>query len=270
MTSFTLVAPDPANLSVGDPILIDTRPATDYWAGHLAGARHLDPALLALQRTDNASIIRFQALLAWSLSTLGIGTRKVLVYGAAAEVNVSRVAWALGYAGVADIALLDGGLAALGNVPLTTEAPVVHAAPFRLQPVASFLATAEQAQAAGDSQQAGRLVDAREHDEYVGLRSNARRNGRIPGAAFWDTRKEIDARGQFRPAHELGQDFAGLAGHDQPLVAYCGGGGRAARTFVALQLAGYTQAAVYPASWNEWGNLDNLPIETGTSHTAAA
>ena len=125
MTSFTLVAPEPANLSDTDAVLIDTRPAAEYWPAHLPGARHLDPSLLALQRTDGPSIARFQALLTWSLSALGIGTdSRVLIYGAAAEVNVSRVAWALGYAGVAHIRLLDGGLAALGAVELTSEAPV--------------------------------------------------------------------------------------------------------------------------------------------------
>lgn len=271
MTSFTLVAPEPANLSDTDAVLIDTRPATDYWPAHLPGARHLDPSLLTLQRTDGPSIARFQALLTWSLSALGIGTdSRVLIYGAAAEVNVSRVAWALGYAGVAQIRLLDGGLAALGAVELTSEAPLFQAKPFKIHAVTSFLATAEQAQAAGDASQAGQLVDAREHDEFLGLRSNARRNGRIPGAVFWDARKEVDARGRFRAANDLDRDFAAVAARDEPLVAYCGGGGRAARTFVALQLAGYSKAAVYPASWNEWGNQDSLPIETGAPHAVAA
>jgi thiosulfate/3-mercaptopyruvate sulfurtransferase len=271
MTSFTLIAPEPASLARIEAILIDTRPAADYWAGHLPGARHLDPALLALQRTDAVSVARFQALLTWILSALAVRTDKpVLVYGAAAEVNVSRVAWALGYAGVTDIRLLDGGLAALGAVGLTAEAAPYSAQPFKLQPVTSFLATAEQAQAAGNAIGASRLVDAREHDEFLGLRSNAQRNGRIPGAVFWDARKEVDARGRFRPANELSEDFAAVAAQREPVVAYCGGGGRAARTFVALQLAGFTQAAVYPASWNEWGNLDHLPIETGAPDTVAA
>ena len=41
MTSFTLIAPEPASLARIEAILIDTRPAADYWAGHLPGALSL-------------------------------------------------------------------------------------------------------------------------------------------------------------------------------------------------------------------------------------
>jgi len=269
MTHFALVGPEWLEKphDEDDVVLIDTRPAGDYWAGHLAGARHIEPTLLSMQRTDAASISRFQALLSWTLSSVGVdSTSLVLVYGAANEVNVSRVAWALGYAGVERVIVLDGGLAALGaTAALTQAAPAVQTKQFTVQPVGSLLATAAQAGAAGrgEGEHDGVLVDTRERDEFVGQRSNAKRDGRIPGANFWDTRQELDAAGRFRPAAALVQDFAKIAGADERIVAYCGGGGRSARTFLALQVAGYTNVAVYPASWNEWGNSDELPIAAG-------
>lgn len=260
------------NHRADDLVVIDTRAAANYWAGHLEHARHLDAALLTLQRTDAASIARFQALLGWTLSTLGIDHQsRVLVYGAANEVSVSRVAWALGYAGVEQIFLLDGGLAALQSPVLTQHAPTVAARSFTLRPVEAFLATADEALAISNGQaSASVLVDAREHDEFIGLRSNARRHGRIPGAQPWDARRELDADGRFQAAPAIAQDAARIARAGDRLVAYCGGGGRAARTFVALQLAGRTQAAVYPASWNEWGNQETLPIASGEAQALAA
>ncbi len=268
MTQYALVSPArlSEHLDGTGSLLVDTRPGADYWHGHLQGARHIDAALLSLLRTDPASVKRFQDLLAWMLSTTGVtADRPVLLYGAANEVNVSRVAWALGYAGVAQIHLLDGGLTALDAPAITQEAPALRASHFALHAVDRFLASAQDAARAGQGD-AATLIDAREREEFIGLRSNARRNGRIPGALHWDTRHELDGQGRFQPVAALARDFAEvaqIADPARPLVAYCGGGGRAARTFVALQLAGHRQAAVYPASWNEWGNQDHFAIETG-------
>lgn len=272
MTHYALATEDwlASHRDADNLIVIDTRPSADYWAGHLPGARHLDASLLTLQRTDAASITRFQGLLGWALSALGIAREsRVLVYGAGNEVNVSRVAWALGYAGVQEILLLDGGLAALKAPALVQDASPVQARRFALQPVDAFLATAADAQAAGDGGAAA-LIDARERDEFLGLKSNARRNGRIPGAIHWNAARELGADGRFQAREQLARDAGEIAGSDVPVVAYCGGGGRAARTFIALQLAGHSRASVYPASWNEWGNQDALPIESGEPSTATA
>ncbi|WPG41136.1 rhodanese-like domain-containing protein [Variovorax sp. EBFNA2] len=269
MTVFSLADADwlARHRTAADLIIVDVRPASDYWAGHLAGARHLDAGVLAIPSTDAAAVARFQALLVQLLSGLGIVARsRVLVVGAAGEVNISRVAWALGYAGVQQVLLLDGGLAGLPAPALVHEAPAVTATRFALRPMSAWLASAEQVQQLG----AGALVDARERVEFLGERSNARRNGRIPGARHWDTRQEVDVAGRFRPLAELVQGFAVLATPDQRLVAYCGGGGRAARTFIALQLAGHQDTAVYPASWSEWGNRDDLPVESGEPAATAA
>lgn len=266
MPTFSLAGPDwfSAHPAATGAVVIDTRPAAQYWAGHLPGARHLDAALLTLQRTDAASVTRFQALLGFLLSSLGLQAQSaVLVYGAAGEVNVSRAAWALAYAGVDNIALLDGGLKSVPHAAMTTGAGPVVAAQFVVRPVSHLLATADEVQAA----EAGTaLIDAREREEFIGQRSNARRNGRIPGALHWDTSAEVDADGRLQTP----SDLTALGGAAQRRIAYCGGGGRAARTFIALQLAGHRNTAVYPGSWNEWGNQDSLRIESGETQAALA
>ncbi|WP_454720807.1 MULTISPECIES: sulfurtransferase [Cupriavidus] len=261
MATFELVGADWLARHAGDAgvAVIDSRPQADYWAGHIPHARHLDPALLALQRTDGPALARFHALLGWTLSALGITAEtQVVVAGAQNEVNAARVAWALAYAGVARIALLDGGLKAWHG-ELDTAAPAVRATRFVPQPQAAYLATADAVLAA--AQGGARVLDAREHDEYAGLRSNARRNGRVPGARFWDTRQELGADGRFAPRAQLAAALAEVAAPGERTLVYCAGGGRAARAFVALQLAGHADAAVYPASWNEWGNLDAYPVD---------
>ncbi|OZI71786.1 sulfurtransferase [Bordetella genomosp. 12] len=263
MALFELAQPQWLAAHINEPgvVVIDTRPAAEYWAGHIPGARHLDPALFALTQTDAAALARLHAVLAWSLSAIGLSAAdQVVVAGAGNEVNAARVAWALAYAGQEHIRLLDGGVAAWAGTR-EQAAPAVRASAYVVRPQAAYLATAQEVLEATRSG-AARIVDARSQEEYAGQRSNAGRKGRVPGARFWDTAQELAADGRYAPAAQVARAAQAIAGADERAIVYCGGGGRAARTFVALQLAGHTATAVYPASWNEWGTAEHYPVET--------
>jgi len=281
MAIFELATPDwlAQHLGQDQVVLLDTRAAADYWAGHIPGARHVDPSLYAIPRTDAPALARLQAVLGWSLSALGITPdSRVVVTGGQNDTNAARVAWALAYAGVGHIVLLDGGVGAWTGA-LTTAAPAVTATAYTVVPQSAYLATADEVLAAaqaGAQARSGaqtvkstqvpaggvRVIDARSREEYAGKRSNAGRTGRVPGARFWDTSLELAADGRFAAAQALAPAVKDVVAADERAIVYCGGGGRAARTFIALQLAGHTGAAVYPASWNEWGTSDKYPVDT--------
>ena len=61
-------------------ILIDTRPAKDFHAGHLRGARHFDPFPFHHTDTSERGIAEFDAQLQWIFSALGIGARETVVF----------------------------------------------------------------------------------------------------------------------------------------------------------------------------------------------
>lgn len=242
-------------------VLVDTRPAAEYWSGHLPGARHFDPTAFPLTDTGEKSIQRLETQLAWAFSALGIAADSLVVfYENKVDVRATRAAWLLEYAGHAQLALLEGGLAGAGDIALTNAAPAYVPTDFRLQPVRELLVGADEL-AALIRDGTVRVVDTRKLADYQGQESSARRAGRIPGALHADYLAAGGGRLDGTAALAARLAEAGIGAGDR-IVTYCVGGGRAAHAYYALKRAGYAGVCVYAGSWNEWGNRDDLEVDT--------
>jgi thiosulfate/3-mercaptopyruvate sulfurtransferase len=171
--------------------------------------------------------------------------------------------------------VLDGGLSAWEGAGLATTDrvdPVRSTQPVELGEMdPDLIATAEQVRAWSDQSREAeggpiRLLDVRTGEEYRGEDSRAARGGHVPGAVNLPFASFLADDNRFRPPDELRALADSAAGGDASTIraTYCQGGVRAALAwFVLSELLGLEGARNYAGSWEEWGNLPDVPIVTG-------
>ncbi len=186
----------------------------------------------------------------------GIGQdTTVVAYDDWNRAGSARAWWVLKAAGLADVRILDGGLAAwtgaleTGTVtPAPGDVIVVHD---DLYAGALPTLSADDAAALG-----ARLVDARAPERFRGDTEPVDPvAGHIPGATNVPSTALL-SDGAFLPEAELRRALGDAAG------AYCGSGVTASVVVAALAAAG-TDAALFPGSWSQWCAEPGRPVATG-------
>jgi thiosulfate/3-mercaptopyruvate sulfurtransferase len=241
-----------------------------YAQSHVPGAlfAHLDKDLSAPTTGRNGRHpLPTPEAVAAVFGRLGIdATKQVVAYDQSGGVFASRLWWMLRWLGHDNVAMLDGGFAkwVRDGRPVETALRVATQATF----VPAHVRPTVNAAGIGASlpRHALVLLDARAAERYRGdaepLDPVA---GHIPGALNRPHSRNVAADGTFRPASELRAEFDAMLHGRSPgdVVHYCGSGVSACHNILAMTIAGYPLARLYPGSWSEWSADPKRPVARG-------
>ncbi len=260
----------------------------DYEIGHIPGAIALDSLELESPDTWNR---RSPEELEQALTRLGISAEMtVVVYGRFSSPNNSdphpgssaghlgsiRCGVLMMYAGVRDVRVLNGSIAAWGNedYPLSTDE-------VQLEPVSEFgTSVPARSEIFIDTPQAkkvlesdnGNLISVRSWDEFIGKVSGYNyifKKGHIPRAVFGNCGSDAYHMENYRNVDLTTREYHEIKAmwndsgvtSDQFNAFYCGTGWRASEAFLNAYLMGWNKIAVYDGGWYEWSNDPANPIE---------
>jgi len=265
------------NVNLNNLVIIDLRSEDEYAKGHIEGAINISAEKFWVESDGLLLELPEEDALFELLASNGI-TRDSLVvvvgtltgaplpptYGTA---QATRVAVTLIYAGVKNVAILDGGFPKWleESRPVTTAAPEITPVTFQGTVNKDMFVSMEYVQ--GKMGEAI-ILDNRDEVVYRGevIEPFADKPGHIPSAKslptplIWNddstlTYKSVEALKQMA-VYVIGED------KDQEIIVYCGVGGYASSWwYVLTQILGYENVKFYDGSAQEWVRYNDMSLE---------
>lgn len=277
----TLITPQLLQKKIGSPsvLIIDVRSKEEYLSGHIPGAINLpaskwrtakvapgagDSQYIFRKANGKPDVNRYEKF----LGAAGlVFEHDLVVYGNhAGKKDGSLPALILYWLGHRKITFLDGiGLTEWENAgfPVSREARRLSPAKYRAKPIEGFVWRLDDVLANLKNEQVV-FYDTRSRGEFLGkdLRKN-KRGGHIPGALLIDYADFINKETKkVIPKAEVEALLAksGVS-REKKIVLYCQTATRVSLPLLVLKELGYPDVVVYDASWHEYGNRDDTPVE---------
>ncbi len=258
------------NLDNPRVVVLDVRKVEDYKEGHIRNAVNAIYGSWAITKGGLRNELPAKDDLFDTIGSAGIGPDSIVIVvgkvdGMPERTDTTRVAWTLKYAGVSNVALLDGGY----NKWLADKKPV-STDPFRPKSKSyqgktndNLFATKDYIMKAAEK---AVVVDVREPDYYKGLKKMDFVNapGHIAKAVNMPATLAYNADGTFKSKGELANMASSALGNDmeREIVTSCDTGKVCTSwSFLLSELLGYKNVKVYDGSAEDWTKEPAGPVE---------
>jgi thiosulfate/3-mercaptopyruvate sulfurtransferase len=258
------------NLSSPGMVIIDIRKVEDYKAGHVPNSVSAFYGSWIAKRNDNTNELLESDDLFDLLGSLGINANaKVVIVGSTADPVLqcfrTRVAWTLIYAGVKNVALLDGGFEKWQKDKRAVSTDVTKAAEVECKGNLQKDVNLSKEQLLAGLGKAI-VVDTRPADFFFGVAKapTVVKAGHIKGAVCLPSPGWImDSEGMMKKTEELAAIAEGVVGsdHAKEIMTYCNTGVYASGWWFFLrEVLGYKDVKLYDGSMEELAKDPNAPI----------
>ncbi len=259
-----------ANLSNPKLIILDIRRVEDYREGHIPGAISSFYGGWAYKQGYLYSEIPEEDDLEDLIGSLGIGLKNWVVVAGDTDAprhsyQSARVACTLQYAGVENVALLDGGMNKwiADKKPLSTEIVRIKDKPFK----GNFNKGKMFADKDYILKRMGKIIllDVREQEFFAGTKKLdcIPKMGRIPGAFNLPTFCAFNNDCTYKSKEELQKIAESAAGTNRnvEIVTYCDVGHCCPTwSYILKRVLGYKNVRIYDGAMQEWMQDPQAPV----------
>ncbi len=258
------------NLNNPNLVVIDLRKVEEYKTGHVPGAINVFYGSWAIKKGELLNELPSMDDLAEIIGGAGIGANSLVVLVDKVEkvpdqFGMTRVAWTLKYAGVNNVAILNGGQnqwvtekRALSQDIVTPKAKPYKAAWNKNLFVDKATVVAKLGKATIIDNRAPAFYEGKEKLAFVP------KLGRIKGAVNLPVGQLYTVEGLYKDKATLASLAAKATGGDldKEYILYCDTGKTCTSwAFVMTELLGYKDVKVYDGSSMEWLADPNAPME---------
>jgi thiosulfate/3-mercaptopyruvate sulfurtransferase len=258
------------NLNNTKVVIVDLRKVEEYKAGHIPNAVSALYGSWAITKGGLRNEPPANDDLFDVIGSAGIGSDSIVVLvgrtdGIPERTDITRVAWTLKYAGIPNVAILDGGYNkwTADKKAVFTDTVKPKAKPYQAKVNGALFVTKDYV---AKSLGSATVVDVREPDFYKGAKKMdfVPKAGRIAKAVNLPATLAYRQDGTFKDKGELSSIASGVIGNDtaKEIITSCDTGKVCTGwSFLLTELLGYKNVKVYDGSMEDWSKDPSGPME---------